>query len=67
MAMVDTSSLSIWDLSNNCVVSSASFDDFTNSDIANNEITGIVYDSFFIPLLKSFMNFIKLNESFRKL
>merc|ERR1711962_1141880 len=39
MAMVDTSSLSIWDLSNNCVVSSATYDDFTNSDIANNEIT----------------------------
>merc|ERR1712062_969259 len=39
MAMVDTSSLSIWDLSNNCVVSRASYDDFTNSDITNNEIT----------------------------
>jgi len=37
--MVDTSSLSIWDLSNNCVVSRASYDDFTNSDITNNEIT----------------------------
>ena len=67
MAMVDTSSLSIWDLSNNCVVSSALYDDFTNSDIANNEITGIVYDSFFHTFVQIFYNLIELNKSFRKL